>query len=65
MAQLKISKGYLKYDSRLLYFGNKVLEPEIMLNNLNILSLYIVLSFFNDIKNYCCPIKLNSSSVHV
>lgn len=45
MAQLKISKGYLKYDSQLLYFGNKVLEPEIMLNNLNILSLYIVLSF--------------------
>ena len=45
MAQLKISKGYLKYDSRLIYFGNKVLEPEIMLNNLNILSLNIVLSF--------------------
>lgn len=45
MAQLKTSKGYLKYDSRLLYFGNKVLEPEIMLNNLNILSLYVVLSF--------------------
>lgn len=51
MAQLKTSKGYLKYDSRLLFFGNKVLEPEIMLNNLNIFSLYIVLSFFNDIKS--------------
>ena len=41
MAQLKTSKGYLEYDSRLLYFGNKVLEPKIMLNNLKILALYL------------------------
>ena len=41
MAQLKTSKGYLEYDSRLLYFGNKVLVPEIMLDNLKILALYL------------------------
>ena len=41
MSQLKTSKGYLEYDSRLLYFGNKVLEPEPMLDNLKILALYL------------------------
>ena len=41
MAQLKTSKGYLEYDSQLLYFGAKVLVPEIMLDNLKILALYL------------------------
>ena len=41
MANLKTSKGYLEYDSRLRYFGNKVLEPKSMLENLKILALYL------------------------
>ena len=41
MAQLRTSKGYLEYDSQLLYFGAKVLVPEIMLDNLKILALYL------------------------
>ena len=41
MANLKTSKGYLKYNSHLLYFGNKHIQPQIMLENLQILSLYL------------------------
>ena len=41
MSQLKTSKGYLVYDSRILYFGNKVLEPKQMLENIKILALYL------------------------
>ena len=41
MSLLKTSKGYLEYDSRLLYFGNKVLEPGPMFENLKILALYL------------------------
>ena len=41
MANLKTSKGYLKYNSHLLYFRNKHIQPQIMLENLQILSLYL------------------------
>ena len=41
MAHIKTSKGLLEYDSHLLYFGNKVMDKEIMLDNLKILSIYL------------------------
>lgn len=41
MAHIKTSKGFLEYKSRLLYFGNKVLKPDIMLDNIKILALYL------------------------
>ena len=41
MARIKTSKGYLEYESHLLDFGTKVLKPEPMLENLQILSLYL------------------------
>lgn len=41
MAQIKTSKGFLEYNSHLLYFGNKVMNKEVMLKNLNILSIYL------------------------
>lgn len=41
MAHIKTSKGYLKYKSHLLNFGSKVLNPDSMLENLNILALYL------------------------
>jgi glycerol-3-phosphate cytidylyltransferase len=41
MAQIKTSKGFLKYDSQMLYFGNQVIDKEIMLENLHILSIYL------------------------
>ena len=41
MAHIKTSKGFLEYKSCLLYFGNKVLKPDIMLDNIKILALYL------------------------
>lgn len=41
MAHIKTSKGFLEYDSHLLDFGSKVIEPKKMLENLQILSLYL------------------------
>lgn len=41
MARIKTSKGFLEYESHLLDFGNKVLTPAPMLENLHILSLYL------------------------
>lgn len=41
MAHIKTSKGFLDYDSHLLYFGNKVMDKEIMLDNLKVLSVYL------------------------
>jgi len=41
MAHIKTSKGFLDYDSHLLYFGNKVMDKEIMLDNLKVLSIYL------------------------
>lgn len=41
MASLKTSKGYLKYKNQILYFGNKVMNTDKMLENLQILSVYL------------------------
>lgn len=39
--KLKTSKGYLEYDSHLMYFGNHKIDKDIMLENIQILSLYL------------------------
>ena len=39
MAKIKTSKGFLEYESHLLYFGDKVINKERMLDNLQALSL--------------------------
>lgn len=41
MAHIKTSKGFLEYKNHLLYFGNKVMDKDIMLENLQILSVYL------------------------
>ena len=41
MTRIKTSKGYLEYKNHLLNFGSMVLNPEKMLENLHILSLYL------------------------
>lgn len=38
MAHIKTSKGFLEYKSHLLYFGNKVINKGVMLDNLYVLS---------------------------
>lgn len=41
MYRLKTSKGFLEYKNHLLYFGNKVINKEVMLDNLRVLSVYL------------------------
>lgn len=41
MTHIKTSKGYLEYKSHLLYFGDKVINGDVMLGNLRILSTYL------------------------
>lgn len=41
MASIHTSKGYFEYRNRILYFGDKVMNPDIMLENLKVLSLYL------------------------
>lgn len=41
MAHIKTSKGFLEYKNHLLYFGNKVMDKDVMLENLQILSVYL------------------------
>ena len=41
MAHIKTSKGYLEYDSHMLYFGNKVMNKKNVLDNLHVLSVYL------------------------
>lgn len=41
MARIKTSKGYLEYDSHMLYFGGKVMDKDVVLENLHILSIYL------------------------
>lgn len=41
MAIIKTSKGFLEYESHLLHFGGKVINKEVMLENLKVLSLYL------------------------
>ena len=54
MAHIKTSKGYLEYSNHLLNFGSKVLNPDLMLENLHILSLYLdntSVNFYRKIKS--------------
>lgn len=41
MARIKTSNGYLEFKNHLLNFGSKVLNPDVMLENLRVLSLYL------------------------
>lgn len=41
MSRIKTSKGYLEYESHLLHFGDKVMNKEVMLDNLRVLALYM------------------------
>lgn len=41
MSKLKTSKGYLEYDNQILYFGDKVMNTDKMLENLRILTVYL------------------------
>ena len=41
MARIKTSKGFLEYKSHLLHFGNKVMNKEVMKENLQVLALYL------------------------
>lgn len=41
MSKIKTSKGFLEFESHLLYFGNKVMDQEAMLDNLRVLSVYL------------------------
>lgn len=41
MARIKTSKGFFVYKSHLLHFGGKVINKEVMLDNLRILSIYL------------------------
>lgn len=41
MARIITSKGYLEYDSHMLYFGGKVMNKKIVLENLQILAIYL------------------------
>lgn len=41
MGKIKTSKGFLEYKSHLLHFGGKVIDKEIMLDNLRVLAIYL------------------------
>ena len=41
MASIHTSKGLFEYRNRILYFGDKVMNPDIMLENLQVLSRYL------------------------
>lgn len=41
MAYIKTSKGLLEYEKHLLHFGNKVMDKEVMIDNLHVLALYL------------------------
>ena len=41
MARLLTSKGHLEFYNHLLYFGNKVIDKDVMLDNLRLLSQYL------------------------
>lgn len=41
MARLKTSKGYLDFENQILYFGDKVINANKMLENLQILTIYL------------------------
>lgn len=41
MSYIKTSKGFLEYNSHLLYFGNKTIEKDVMLDNIRVLAIYL------------------------
>lgn len=41
MGKIKTSKGFLEYKSHLLHFGGKVIDKEVMLDNLRVLAIYL------------------------
>lgn len=41
MAHIKTSKGFLEYKNHLLYFGDKVMNKVVMLENLRVFALYL------------------------
>ena len=41
MAHIKTSKGFLEYESHFLYFGDRIIDKEVMLENIKILSVYL------------------------
>lgn len=41
MAHIKTSKGFLEFENQLPYFGNKVMDKTVMMDNLRVLSLYL------------------------
>lgn len=41
MAHIKTSKGFLEYNNQILYFGDKVMNTDKVLENLQILSVYL------------------------
>ena len=41
MAHIKTSKGFLEYESHLLYFGNKTIDKDVMLDNIHVLAVYL------------------------
>lgn len=41
MAHIKTSKGFLEYVNHILYLGHKVINEDVMLDNLKMLSLYL------------------------
>lgn len=41
MASIKTSKGFLKYESHLLYFGGKTIDKHIMIDNIHALAIYL------------------------
>lgn len=41
MAHLKTSKGLLEFENRFLHFDNKVIDQEVMLENLRVFALYL------------------------
>lgn len=41
MAYIRTTKGYLEYENHLLHFGDKVMDKEVMLENLHALAIYL------------------------
>lgn len=41
MAHIKTSKGFLEYESHLLHFGDRVINKKVMLDNLQVLSVFL------------------------
>ena len=41
MAHIKTSKGFLEYKSHFLYFGDRIIDKEVMLEDIKILSVYL------------------------